>query len=51
MKYYLSFYNSMTKHSISKEKFYSLRRSKKWREKIWVQNDKIVARVLIERQP
>jgi len=51
MRYYWSFYNSMTKHPISREKFYSMRRSKKWREKIWVQNGEIVAKELVERDP
>ena len=50
MRYYWRFETSMSKHPITREKFYSWRRSKKWRERIWINGGKVVARELIMKE-
>lgn len=49
MKYYVKRLGDRFPSEISKANFYSLARSKKWRQRVWTQSDRIVGRELIEK--
>lgn len=49
MKYYVRRKGDKFPSEISKAKFYSLVRSKKWSQRVWTQSDEIVGRELIEQ--
>lgn len=50
MKYYLKRKGDRYPSEISQERFFSLNRSNKWREKVWINGGEKVGRELIEKE-